>query len=65
MNGFGVTPQLHLNLTQPQVTCMAAGGYYDPSTGQCLASKPSAIPTWGWIAAGAAVVGIGAWFLLK
>jgi hypothetical protein len=62
MNGFGAV--ITLSGLQPLLACQKAGGYWDVSTQQCLASKPSAIPTWGWIAGGAVIVGTAAYFFL-
>lgn len=60
---YGATDysKVRFNFPPEMISCIQQKGYWDGK--QCLASKPSAIPTWVWIAGGAAVVGVGAYFL--
>lgn len=68
MHGLGAI-QLHLNLSPTEIACITAKGYYQPATGQCLATPPptglAAVPTWAWLLGGAGLTAAAWWFYGK
>ena len=59
MTGYGT---MALRLDPASVQCVKDGGKWDPATGTCASGG---IPTWVYIAGGAALVGGAAWYFLK